>query len=231
MTHFRSVFAAGALLAASSSFAVNWGFGGAGGNQVDGGIANFDVTVSGTGLIITTVDLAVLAQVTHTWIGDMRVTITHMSSGTSVHLFHYALGDGGAAFGDSSNIGGVNAQGAQQAGNLLFQMGAAQSVEEAANGIGDGVSINDGTYRPTQQTNFGSTGNGVNNVNTNFNVFAGLALDGVWRLTMEDKATPDIGTLGHWELHGTGNPIPEPASFAALGLGALALLRRRRKVA
>lgn len=39
-----------------------------------------------------------------------------------------------------------------------------------------------------------------------------------------------IGLAGNWLLRATAtNPAPEPASMAALGLGAIVLLRRRRK--
>jgi hypothetical protein len=43
--------------------------------------------------------------------------------------------------------------------------------------------------------------------------------------------TFDNGVTGDWGVYvrGPGDVVPEPASMAALGLGALALLRRRKK--
>ncbi len=44
------------------------------------------------------------------------------------------------------------------------------------------------------------------------------------------KIGPFDGTVVGWhDTPGTTNPVPEPASLVALGLGALALLRRKRK--
>lgn len=216
----RRLFVLAGTLAASSAFAVNFDYGGVGGNLVDNGTFTSDIVVSGTGLFVTTMNSFVLAQITHTWVGDVRATITHVPSGTSVHLFHYPLGDGGPTFGDDSDLG--------QAGNYIFLINTAlPTIESAAALVGGATTVPDGNYRPAQQTSFGSTVPGANNVNTSYAGFVGLALDGTWRLTVHDRAGGDTGTLGHWEMHGTGL-VPEPASLAVLGLGALALLRRRR---
>jgi hypothetical protein len=50
---------------------------------------------------------------------------------------------------------------------------------------------------------------------------------GVWTLSAQDLAGGDTGTIGRIKVHTAG--VPEPATLSALGLGALALLRRRRK--
>jgi|CXWL01.1.fsa_nt_gi hypothetical protein len=48
----------------------------------------------------------------------------------------------------------------------------------------------------------------------------------VFTLTIIDQAGADIGGIQSWTLGYTA--VPEPASMAALGLGVVALIRRRR---
>ncbi|HXH61369.1 MAG TPA: proprotein convertase P-domain-containing protein [Fimbriimonadaceae bacterium] len=225
MVNLRRAAVLAGILVSSLALADPWAFGVTGGAQVDNGTVSFDRTLAGTNLVIDSVDSVVLAQLTHTWLGDLDITLTHVDTGTSVHLFQYIQGDGDTINGDSTDVGD-----APQAGNLTFLTTATTSVEDAAALLGNAATIADGNYRPTQQTDGTSVTNAPNSVNTSYAGFVGESLDGTWRLTITDKAAGDTGALGHWELHGTGTPVPEPASLAALGLGALALFRRRRTV-
>jgi hypothetical protein len=219
MRTYRTGFLLGGVLVAGMAPAANWDFGVFGG-AITGAGTSFEGTLSGTGLIIDTIDTVVLAQMTHTWVGDLKVTLTHVDSGTSVNLFHHVAGDGGSGGdGDSSDLG--------PPGNYTFRVGQGDpTIEMGANG---NTIVPDGFYRPAEQADPNATVSGANSVDTNFNAFVGLAADATWRMTFVDRFPgADTGNLVHFELHGTGSPVPEPATFAALGLGALALLRRRR---
>lgn len=59
-------------------------------------------------------------------------------------------------------------------------------------------------------------------------VFNSAPAAGEWRLFFADVATGDTATLTSWSISITGTTVPEPASALLLGLGSLALLRRRR---
>ena len=65
---------------------------------------------------------------------------------------------------------------------------------------------------------------------TSFSGFAGSALAGNYQLQISDFEAGDTGALGSWSFNVTPQAVPEPTTMAALGLGAVALVRRRRKV-
>jgi hypothetical protein len=69
----------------------------------------------------------------------------------------------------------------------------------------------------------------VNSILSSGSVFNGMDPNGTWTLRIVDGAAGDTGTLGSWSAAGTYAAVPEPATMAVLGLGAAALLRRRRR--
>ena len=62
----------------------------------------------------------------------------------------------------------------------------------------------------------------------NLSVFDGMDANGEWTLNITDSAAGDVGTLNSWGLDIT--PVPEPSSAFVLfvGMGGLALVRRRK---
>ena len=64
------------------------------------------------------------------------------------------------------------------------------------------------------------------------NKYAGFGVTGsstIGRINISvDHSTQDVSGADNIRLFGA-SPVPEPASFAVLGLGAIALLRRRLK--
>jgi hypothetical protein len=78
-----------------------------------------------------------------------------------------------------------------------------------------------GTYASSSSGPFANTG-----VPNGF-ITGSYAAGSIFTLTISDNAGSDIGGIDSWTIGYT--LVPEPATFAALGLGAVALIRRRRK--
>jgi len=84
----------------------------------------------------------------------------------------------------------------------------------------DGSGLGSGPYRPEDSTGPGS-GTGF------FRYFGNSGGTDAWELIIIDDAGGDFGSLGSYTLRGTY--VPEPASLALLGMGAVAVLRRTRR--
>ena len=59
--------------------------------------------------------------------------------------------------------------------------------------------------------------------------FNGLSAAGNWTLFVADASNGEDHRLANWSLTITGDPVPEPATAALLGIGGMLLLRRRRR--
>ncbi len=126
---------------------------------------------SGTGSIV---DLNVEFTGSHTWVGDLILTVTS-PQGTSVDLIARPGVSPGSTFGSSSNFDGT----------YTFDDDAATKVVDASVSI-----IPSGSYHPTTADDELSFLGGFN----------GETADGAWTLTIIDNAPGDIGNLDAWSL-------------------------------
>lgn len=204
----------------ASAFAQTFGPG-AGGAIPDGILTN-----TTPGVLSTTINVAGAANIasfdwldvtftSHTFAGDIEVELVS-PGGVMTHAFARVRGTGSTTFGDSSDL----------VGTYRFVDSGGGDFNAAAAAVDGLTPIAPGTYN--RSTTLPDQVGGLPLINNNpFSIYNGTSPNGVWTLNVRDWAQFDTGTLGGWRFSTT--PVPEPGTMAVLGLGALALLRRRRK--
>jgi subtilisin-like proprotein convertase family protein len=116
--------------------------------------------------------------ITHTWVGDLEVTLTHVNTGTVVTIIDRpgttVLPPPGSSVGDfgcgNNNI------------DATLDDEASLPVEDQCRTTSPAIS---GLVKP----------------NNPLSAFDGENLGGTWRLTVTDGATLDNGFLERWSLH------------------------------
>ena len=153
-----------------------------------------------------------LNLITHSWIGDLIVTLTHIDTNTTVDLFNRA-GVLTAGFGDSSNLNG----------SYNFNDAFTGDLWTVAGSGNDFFVIPGGDYFPT--------GAGSSAEVPMLTTISGLQSSGTWRLKISDNVPGHVGTLGSWSLNLQGSsPASVPGPLPLLGAGAaFGWSRRLRK--
>lgn len=157
-------------------------------------------TVTGIPANATINSVAINLNINHTWVGDLRATLTSPDSET--HTLFYDIGDTNTptGTGDSSNL----------AGNYLMSDAGATTLWTAAEGGASTFNIPSGTYRTTSLNintatsmtmTFGYPELPLSEILTGgkeekfLSDRAPEATNGTWTLTISDNATGDIGTI------------------------------------
>lgn len=153
--------------------------------------------------IVSVNSVTVNVSVAHTWVGDITLILT-APNGDDCQLMR------------RPGTSGVGNSGDWLVGAHVFVASGGATIPNTGN-------MAPGTWNRTN--NAGSTSTPPPPDPDDYSVFVGDNLNGLWRLTARDDAGGDTGSIGSWSLDITS--IPEPTSLGLLGLGALALLRRR----
>ena len=152
----------------------------------------------------TLVGLDVSLNILHTWVGDIRATLTHVDTGTSVVLLDRpGIAPGAGGFGCSGN-----------------------DIDVTLSDSGTSVAENE--CSPTSPTIMGKL-----TPNNALSAFSGESLAGSWTILAEDLAGGDSGTFNQWCLVPTQLPEPNSFLLLCSGIlfmgGEQALRRRRRR--
>ena len=158
---------------------------------------------------VNSIDVSV--ALTHTWVGDLIVRLTHGSN--SVTLLNKPGASSPTGAGDSSNLIASSPLNFSDTG-----LAAASTLGSGCTSL-ETVGVSAGCLNLSFMPD------------TSFSTFIGNIAAGDWELTVIDTMDLDRGTLVNWTLNldvGPANPVPLPTTLALLGFGAIGLLRLRR---
>jgi subtilisin-like proprotein convertase family protein len=205
-----------ATLLASAAVAASAGTytsaGGAIPDNAPGGplIVTFAVTEAGP---LQLMDLT-LTDLTHTWAGDLIVTLTSPNGTVSDIMRRPVVPPSTSTVGDSSNFGGTY---------RFIDTGA--DIGVALGGGTTAYILPSGDYMASTRAPATAT-----NSNLMLNaIFAGTPVFGTWTLAISDNAALDTGTLGSATLNISAVPEAGTLAMFGLGLAGLAVGVRRRK--
>jgi len=208
-------------LAVASAFAgaqVGSGSGGAipDGNETTGiaGVLSSTIVLPS----VLSIKSITLRGLNHTWCGDVVAQVTSPNAVTKtlfVRLGRTTPNAIGSPYGDSSNFGSDDPSPLTGRDYTFVGSGGGDLWAEATLKTGT-QGLTAGTYNATGSGSAVATG-----------LFSGPFAAGTWTLQVSDWGGGDTGSLGGWDIR--YNAVPEPATLAVLGAGALALVRRRRK--
>ncbi len=145
-------------------------------NLPAGLVMSFAVTGSGAP---TSIGIGMTA--THTWVGDLTVTLAAPGGAPSATIFARPGRVGGTGFGTNSDLAGTYA---------FFDSHMGDFWAAAAANVAAGTFLPPGNYR--------SSGVGAGTATSLNPVFAGLTpaqTNGTWTLTVTDAASGDTGTV------------------------------------
>jgi subtilisin-like proprotein convertase family protein len=211
-TRFLRIALPAVALAASPMLAQATTYTSPGGAILDLATLNIPFTVTDTGNV-SHVDLT-LTGLSHTWAGDLIVTLS--SPAASADIMRRIGATVSSGLGDSSNYGG----------DYRYIDSGVDPVPPLVALDSNGV-LPSGDYWATTLGTNTSTGNKV----TLDATFGGTLAAGTWTLSISDNAGGDTGSLTSATLNVVTGNVPEPASIGALGLAGAGLLLRRKRVA
>lgn len=197
------------------------------GNDDDSGLPGTvnSFTFSTTGGTIGNLDSIDLIGMSHKYMGDLTMSLTHVQSGASVVFFNmnrYYMDESSDLIGD-----------------YYFTDRNGSNIVAAAESLNNSGIVTSGEYQA-----FNSNGNGLFSytgsdryIATSFDAFDGLTMNTDWKLDIVDRYTGVSGTLNDWGMtitSGTSAPsaVPEPGEWAAmgvLGFGLVGLVVRGRR--
>ena len=182
---------------------------GAGGNIPDNNSTGITSTATITEDLTITGDLSItISGFTHTWVGDLIVTLTAPDGTTSADIMRRTGRSGAGGIGYTSDLNG----------NYTYEDGGADWW---------GASMPPGPVAPGIYA-ASTTGGTQVSLDT---IFDGVLSGGDWTLFISDNEGLDTGQFDSWEINVTVVPVPAAVWLFGSGLIGLIGIARRKKTA
>ncbi len=193
---------AGLALAATALATGNVTIGGGGAQSIVDNTTSSSSLTTNVGSPFTVVGVS-FQGLSHTWVGDLSMTLTGPGAGNSFNFFFRPGQTTPTSVGQNADFVTANQYSFVDGGAAWF--------------TGGGV-VPSGAYAPIRSAFAPAQA---------INSFGGLnGVDGSWTLSIQDNAGGDTGGIQGWSL--IVKPIPTPGAAALLGVAGLAGIRRRR---
>ncbi len=160
------------------------------------------VSFAVSGLTGPPTNVSVDMTLTHTWVGDLIVTLNAPNGAASQVVYSRVGSTTATGTGDSSNLGGTYTFSDQAAGNFWT---------EATLGTTDYI-LRPGEYRSSAPLTGAAT-----SLSAPFVGLTAAQANGTWTMTFSDNAATDIGTVTAANLNiltGGATPVPTPTPTA-----------------
>lgn len=138
-----------------------------------------NITLPSGSSIPSDADLEVSLTIAHTWVGDLKVTLTGPGGVGSTTLFDKP-GTNSSRFGNGDDL--------VSTGNYIFSTAGSAVIPETS----VGGTVPTGTYLPSS---YGGSPNNFSGIN-----FPVSDASGTWKVSISDNAGGDLGTLIGWSL-------------------------------
>ena len=160
------------------------------------------ITIGTSGLINS---MSLLVAISHTWLGDLVVTLTNGSN--TVTLMDRPGSPIPSAFGDSSDLLATAPLTFSDAASILNPAESMGLLCTASQTVGVDFLCSNTVFRPQQP----------------LSAFNGSDIQGNWTLKVSDNAANDLGRLASWTLQAdVTSQVPEPTALALVGLALAA---------
>lgn len=214
MPFFRITFIISSLVAVATAQAIAFGPGSGGvinrttsnGHSTNWGEFRSEIQVNRPNMFVKNLNSVTLTGLRHPLVGSFRMYVSLPNAGRFFWLYSSGAGE----------LAGVNG---------TYTLVDTPGVTTLSQRAKQGGTVPTGTYRATME----DPNDFENSLGTNWNHIDLAPVSGTWELVIENYDRNSNGAITSWSFDADITAVPEPATMLVLAVGAMALVKRRRR--